>query len=420
MIALIDCNNFYASCERVFRPELHNKPVVVLSNNDGCAIAMSDEAKAIGIRMGTPIHLIPELIKEHNVHVFSSNYTLYGDFNRRIVNILNTFVNKIEIYSIDECFVDLSEFRYKELEKFAFEIRQTIMQYTGIPVSIGIAKTKTLAKMANRIVKKTNKSYGVCYLNTQEKINEVLSFTEIGNVWGVGAQYEKLLIKNNIRYASDFINLPKQWVKDNMSVVGLRMWYEMQGMSAIKWEFERPRRKGICCERGFGKLVSAEDTLREAVSAYAANVALKLRQDRSCAKQLTVFVQTNPYRQQDKQYSRSITIDLPVATNFTEEIIHYALKALNLIYLDGYKYMKAGVMVTEIVPDKNPQKNIFDTKDRTKNKKVMQVLDMINIKLGGETVRMAAQGYVKKWKMRQEHLSPCYTTDTSQLLTIQI
>lgn len=421
MIGLIDCNSFYASCERVFRPDLERKPVLVLSNNDGCAISLTDEAKALGIKMGSPAHMIDEdVIKKHGVAMFSSNYTLYGDLSKRVMDTISAFVPRIEVYSIDEAFVDLDGIKASELEKIGHAIRSTVKKNVGIPVSIGIAKTKTLAKMANRFAKKTKKNIGVHVLNSQNEINEVLKFTEIQDVWGIGRQYASMLLENNVTHAIDFAQLPVDFVQKNMTVVGLRTLKEMQGMPCIEWEFETPRKKNICTGRSFGKLMSDKKLIAEAVASYAANCALKLRKDNSCASSLSVFINTNPFRPQDKQYARSINIDLPVATNATNEIVSYALKAFNYIYATGYNFLKAGVVVSGIVPEKNVQYGMFDDVNRKRNRKLMGVMDTINNTYGRDTLITASQGFAKTWKMRQAKLSKCYTTNMNQLLIVKI
>lgn len=420
MFALVDCNNFYASCERVFNPKLEGKPVIVLSNNDGCAIARSDEAKACGIDMGMPTFMLEEIIKQHDVKVFSSNYTLYGDMSNRVMKILASFSPATEMYSIDEAFLDLTSLQYQDLYQLGVAIRKTIMQYTGIPVSVGIAPSKTLAKMANRYIKKKNKSIGVHCLATQELINEVLNFTEVGEIWGIGNQHEKLLRKNNIKTAIDLSKANDEWIRKNMSVVGQRMVNELRGTPCIKWEDEIPAKKAICNSRSFGHLVTDKSQMQEAVSNYAANVALKLRNQKSCAKQLHLFIQTNAFRTEDKQYFRSIDMVLPVATSSSNELIEHALHALDIIYKPGFRYLKAGVIVQDLIPETGLQKGMFDTVDRGRNKLVMAALDKINKSIGKKIVRFARQGFDKKWKLRSGHLSQRYTTNINELLTIKI
>lgn len=420
MFALVDCNNFYASCERVFNPTLEGKPVIVLSNNDGCAIARSDEAKAVGIDMGMPTFMLEAIIKEHDVKVFSSNYTLYGDMSNRVMKILATFSPATELYSIDEAFLDLTTLKYQDLYQLGITIRKTIMQHTGIPVSVGIAPSKTLAKMANRYIKKKKKSIGVHYLSSQKLIDEVLNFTEVGDIWGIGKQHEKFLRRNNIKTAMELSKANDEWIRKNLSIVGQRMVNELRGIPCIQWEDEIPAKKAICNSRSFGHLVTCKIQMQEAISNYAANVALKLRNQKSCARQLHLFIQTNAFRTEDKQYFRSIDMELPVATNSSNELIEYALKALDVIYKPGFKYLKAGVIVQELVPETQIQNGMFDIVDRDRNKIIMTALDKVNKSIGKEIVRFARQGFDKKWKLRAAYLSQRYTTNVNELLTIKI
>lgn len=421
MIALVDCNNFYASCERVFNPSLESKPVVVLSNNDGCVIARSEEAKQIGIEMGAPAFMMEEMLIKNKVNVFSSNYTLYGDLSERVHKLLETFTPLIENYSIDEAFLDFSELKYKNLYDYGIQIRKKIKQCIGIPVTVGIAPTKTLAKMANRYAKKTQKKIGVYSLDTPEKIKEVLAWTEIADVWGIGGQHSRRLKWMGINTAADFIEkLNPDWVRKNMTVVGERMLNELKGIPSIQWEEIMKPKKGICTARSFGKLLSEKKDIEEALANYAANCAVKLRKQKSCTGTLHIFIQTNIHRTQDKQYSRSITLKMPVPTSSSIEIVRYAFKGLDIIYKPGYNYKKTGIIVTDIIPDTQVQSSFFDTVNREKDARVMKTLDSVNNRFGKDLVKLAAQGYTKKWKLRQERLSPCYTTNIDQVLTIKI
>jgi DNA polymerase V len=420
MIALIDCNNFYASCERLFNPLLQQKPVIVLSNNDGCVVARSDEAKALGIEMGTPAFMMEDLIRAHNVQVFSSNYTLYGDLSDRVMFTIGTFGDRVEIYSIDEAFLDLSSFRHYDLSAYGHTIRESVIKNTGIPVSIGIAPTKTLAKMANRFTKKTKKHIGVHCADTQDKITELLKFTEVKDIWGVGAQYAKLLTSNGFNTAFDFSNAPEEWVRKNMSVVGQRMYNELSGISCISWEYVPPKKKMICVARGFGKLLTEKKDILEALSNYTALVAAKLRTEKLATGVIHIFLQTNAHRQQDQQYFRSVNMQLPVASSSTPELIRYARKAFELIYRPGYNYNKTGCIAMELVPDNQVQYGIFDNENRERDSRLMKTLDAINRSFGKNLVRFALQGYGNKWKLRQQKLSPCYTTRIQDVLTIKI
>lgn len=369
--------------------------------------------------MGMPTFMIEELIKKNNVAVFSSNYTLYGDMSGRVMKILAGFTPAIELYSIDEAFLDLSGLAHKDLLQLGIDLRKTIAKHTGIPVTVGIAPTKTLAKMANRYAKKKSQAIGVHYLADQVLIDEVLNDTEVGHIWGIGKQYERFLLGHEIKTASDLAKAGDEWVRKNMSVVGQRMVNELRGIPCIKWEDAPPAKKAICNARSFGHLVTNKEHVKEAVSSYASNVALKLRNQKSCAKVIHVFIQTNAFRSEDKQYFRSINMQLPVATNATNEIINFAIKALDIIYSPGYKFLKAGVIVMDIVPEDQIQHGMFDTVDRARNNTLMAAMDKINRALGKDLVRFAIQGYDKKWKLRAEQLSKRYTTNWNELLTIK-
>ena len=421
MFALVDCNNFYASCERLFQPELVGKPVVVLSNNDGCVIARSDEAKALGIVMGTPAYMSEALFKKNNVAVFSSNYTLYGDISNRVMKTLATFVPSLEIYSIDEAFLDMSELAYANLSKLGMEIRTTVTRNTGIPVSVGIAPTKALAKMANRYTKKKYKSLGVFYAANQELIDEMLAFTEIGDTWGIGHQYALLLKRNGVNTARDFVNINPDWIRTNMSVVGLRLWNELRGTPSIEWEYEPKDKKNICTSRSFGKLTNDYSVLKEAASNYAASCAEKLRRQQSVCKSVNVFISTNPHKIHHKQFHHSITIQCETATSLTNEIIAYALKGLEIIFPSkDFLFMKCGVMVLNIIPENEVQMNMFDQKSRVKEKLILSAMDKINSQLGKGTVRMAVQRFDKRYRLKAEHLSKKYTTRLDEVLRIKI
>lgn len=421
MFALIDCNNFYASCERLFQPKLNDKPVVVLSNNDGCVVARSDEAKALGIVMGTPAYMSEKLFRENDVRVFSSNYTLYGDISERVMKTLSLFIPRMEIYSIDEAFLDMSELEYTDLIALGTTIRKTIMQHIGIPVTIGIAPTKTLAKMANRYAKKKCKDTGVYYAANQRLINEMLAFTDVEDIWGIGKQYALLLRKNGFTTARDVVNIPAEWIRDNLTVVGLRMWNELSGVPCMEWEFEPKKKKNICTSRSFGSLTNNYSIVREAVSNYAAACAVKLRKEQSVCRSVNVFISTNPHKAEHNQYSHSITIQCDTPTNLTREIIGYALKGLEIIFKPAdYYYMKCGVMVLSLVPETMVQLNIFDKADRTKDKMLAKVMDEVNNEMGKDTVRMAVQRFDSRYRLRAEKLSKKYTTDFNEILKVKI
>ena len=419
MYALVDCNNFYVSCERVFNPSLNGKPVIVLSNNDGCAISRSDEAKALGIEMGAVPHLMKEKIAQHGVKMFSSNYTLYGDMSDRVMKTLASFVPRIEIYSIDEAFLDMGNMPFTDLLQLGLKIRTTILKNTGLPVCVGIAPTKALAKMANRYAKKKNKEVGVHWAANQYLINEMLEYTEVGDVWGIGRQYALMLNRNGIKTAMQFTQAPEDFIRSTMSVVGLRLHNELKGIPSIAWEFELPAKKNICTGRSFGSMITDKQLIKEAMSNYAATCALKLRNQQSAAQELKVFVHTNPHRLQDQQYFRSVVIRFETATNSTPDIIKYALKGFEIIFKEGIKYMKCGVELRGFVPEESVQLNLFSGADNTKNKKAVMALDKVNKAMGKDLVRFGIQGFQKSFKARAALLSPCYTTNIHHIIRIK-
>lgn len=419
MIALVDCNNFYASCERAFNPNWNNRPVVVLSNNDGCVIARSNEAKALGIKMGVPAYQIKNEIERYGIGVFSSNYTLYGDMSNRVMTMLSSYSPNIEVYSIDECFLDFSGFERYNMKEYGEEIVRTVSKGTGIPVSMGIAPTKTLAKVANKFAKKYKGYKGVCIIDTEEKRIEALKRTEIGDVWGIGHRYTKRLALYGVSTAYDFAQMPKAWVRQQMTVVGERTWKELNGEPCIDLELVTPDKKQICTSRAFGEAISEIEGLEEAVSSYASICAGKLRKQRSCAQALMVFIHTNNFREDLPQYFQNCVVKLPLPTNNTPEIVHYALIALRNIYRKGYFFKKAGVIIIDIVPDSAIQQNMFDNVDRERQKKLMKVVDRLNSGFNRNNLTLAVQGGRRKWKLKQELLSPCYTTRLSDIINIK-
>ena len=308
---------------------------------------------------------------------------------------------------------------HHDFTNLGFEIRQAVKSNVGLPVTIGIAKTKTLAKIANRYAKKRMKSIGVFYMDTDEKIREALAATEIGDVWGIGGQYEKLLLRNRFKTALDLLGAPEEWIKKNMSVVGQRLYNELKGIPCLQMERSPPAKKAICTARSFGQLLSSKEDIRQATSNYVSRCAEKLRKQNSCCKLLQVFLQTNIHSQEDRQYFRSVNLELPVATNNTAELIYYAMKGLDIIYREGYNFKKSGILVSNLVPETQLQMGLFDKRDRTRDKQLMGVLDKVNGRFGKNLVRFAVQGYSKKWKLRQTRLSPCYTTRLEEVLTIK-
>jgi DNA polymerase V len=418
LFALVDCNNFYASCERVFDPKLEGKPIVVLSNNDGCIIARSNEAKALGIKMGEPAFQVKDVIAQHNVHVFSSNYTLYGDMSARVMQTLAQFTPNLEVYSIDEAFLDLGNFYGRDLNVYAREMRDTVRAWTGIPVSVGVAPTKTLAKLANRLSKKSKKADGVLVLTDERHIQEALRRTEIGDVWGIGRRYARKLAGFGIHTALDLRNVSDAFAKKHLTVVGLRTVRELRGEPCQDLELAAPNKQHICTSRSFGSPVTTLSQLREATANYASRCAAKLRRQGSCAGAITVFLETNRFREADAQYFNSKTIALPTATNSTLELLHYTNLALQSLYRAGYRYKKSGVIVSELRSQNQVQTSLLDTVDREKHQRLMQTLDKLNSAWGRDKVTSAAQGTTRPWQLKCERKSPCYTTQLKDLLCI--
>jgi len=419
MYALVDCNNFYVSCERVFQPQFNNVPVIVLSNNDGCAVARSEEAKALGIEMGAPLHFIHDVVDKHGVKVFSSNYTLYGDMSRRVYSIYNDYSAHIENYSIDECFLSLGHMPFHSLNRIAVSLRCRIMQWTGIPVSVGLAKTKTLAKLANRYAKKKFRDVGIYSLDTEEKETAVLKWCEIGDVWGIGPQYAKKLREMGIHTAYDFTQLPEEWTRKNMTVVGQRMYNELRGFPCIKFEEGTPAKKNICTSHQFGSLITDKEKIKQAVANHAVKCARKLRRQNSCAGTIQVFLLTNEYRKQDRQFAKHISIKIPSPTNHTNLLLYYAMKGVDMLYKSGYNFHKAGVIAEDLVPSSEVQTAIWDSENKLKNAKVMKALDSVNAQMGDNAVRFARQAGGTEWKLRTEYISKRFTTRLEDIVKIR-
>lgn len=421
MYALVDCNNFYVSCERLFNPAWHKRPVVVLSNNDGCAIARSEEAKALGIKMGAPEFMIKHLVKEHGIVVRSSNYTLYGDMSGRVMRTLASFVPRIELYSIDEAFLDMHAMQpHYNLQQLALKIKKVVGQCVGIPVSIGIAPTKTLAKMANRYAKKNLRDEGVFFPQTAAQMQAMLACTPVEDIWGIGSRYAAMLHRHGLHTAADLKEASADWVREHMTVVGERLLNELRGIPAIAWEFEAPKKKNICTSRSFGRLLTDKNDIRQALTTYAARCAEKLRRQDSCCRVVHVFLHTNAFRTQDRQYSAAIDIQTNRATNDTGAIVKYASRALDLIFRPGFNYVKCGCIVMGLVPAGSVQNTIFGSNDTAKKEKLMQAMDKINQAAGvKDMVRMAAQGFSKPFALRADHLSKRFTTNINEILLIK-
>jgi DNA polymerase V len=416
MYALIDCNNFYASCERLFNPTLNNRPVVVLSNNDGCVIARSNEAKQLGIPMGAPAFEYRYLFERHRVAVFSANFPLYGDISHRVMNILATYSPNWEIYSIDECFLDLSGI--EKLREQGLEMRARVNRWVGIPISVGIAPTKTLAKAANRIAKKFPKhSQGVHVIDTEELRVKALKWLPVDDVWGIGRRYAKKLHAAAVHTAYDFTQLPESWVLKNMTIVGLRLQKELRGIPAIEMEIPE-KRQSIATTRSFDRDYHGFDELRERVSTFTSIAAEKLRAQGSMCRRVVVFIETNRFRDEVNFYANRITVRSPFPTSSTLELVNYAVAGLKAIFLENREYKRAGVVLMDFVDANEYQPDLF-LNSNPKHKKLMEVIDTLNNKHGKRLVRLANQD-ASIHKMRQERLSKAYTTDINQLLDVKV
>ncbi len=415
-IALVDCNSFYVSCERLFNPKIQKKAVVVLSNNDGCVISRSREAKDLGIKMGEPYFKVKELVKKNKVEVYSSNYALYGDISRRVMKVLKTFSPKVEIYSIDEAFIDLSFIDEKGVEDYGREIRSRVLKWTGIPTSVGIASTKTLSKVANHIAKK--EKAGVIYLNTN--IDEKLKKFPIEDVWGVGKQLSKFYHKNNISNAYDLKNVSNTWVKKGTNVLGAKTAMELRGIPCIDLQIDQEKRKNCCVSRSFGRKVKDLNELEESVITHCLNAAEKIRADDQIAKTITVFIRTSPFDKNRRYYSNSKTIDLAIPTSNSIELIKNAVKALTDIYKYGYAYQKAGVILSGLKDANQNDQNLLTPLLENKSKKLMKAIDYTNTKYGRYAISIAQAGLSKGWKMRREHSSKIDTASFDSLPKIVV
>jgi len=419
MFALVDCNNFYASCERVFRPDLNGKPIVVLSNNDGCVIARSNEAKAAGIPMGAPAFKYKAEFEKNNIHVFSSNYALYGDMSQRVMSILGEMSPEIEIYSIDEAFLRFESCHFMDMEKHASDMRRRILRSTGIPVSVGFAKTKVLAKAANRIAKKfTARTKGVHIIDSEERHEKALKWLKIEDVWGIGRKHAKRLQDRGIYTAYDFTCLPDNWVRKNMSVVGLRIKNELEGTVSLPLDDKHSAKKNIATTRSFDKAYTKYDELKERVVTFASVCAEKLRNQQSHCNSLLVFVHTNGFRKDLPQYSRNILVKLPYPTNSSIELAKFAQYGLKQIFKNGYVYKKAGVIVMDISPQSEHQLSLFDNSD-PRHAKLMKTVDFLNASIGQQKVKLGSQDADRTWKMKQEKLSPCFSTRLEDIILVK-
>ena len=421
MIALVDCNNFYVSCERVFAPHLKKRPVVVLSNNDGCVIARSEEAKALGVKMGAPFFQIDYLIEKENLKVFSSNYTLYGDMSARVMEALSMFSPETETYSIDEAFLKFEieaadKISNQSLIEKGQDIRRKIYKWLGLPVSIGIAPNKTLAKIANRIAKKSN--LGVFELSDEKRQAEVLADTPINDIWGIGYNSARKLKALGITNALQLKNLDRRWARKLLSVVGTRIVEELNGKVCLPLELVPPAKKSITCSRSFGCSVESLEHLNEALDSYLVKAGEKMRQQNLAANAVTVFLATNRFAK-TAQYSNSLTIELANATNSTRELRDWTRKALKQIYKPNFYYKKVGVILLGLQPERSETIRLYNEPMYQKDKRLMEALDKISNKFGRETIRFGVQKNKECWQMKAEMKSKKYTTSLKEVLCVK-
>ena len=423
LFALVDVNNFYVSCERVFQPKLEHVPMVVLSNNDGCAVARSAEVKALGVKMGTPWFQIQDLAKEHGITAYSSNYTLYGDMSNRVVQVLRGFTPHLEVYSIDESFLQIERVlkQYQDTIALGQCIKQQVKQTTGLPVCVGIGASKTLAKFANHLAKKHKSFAGVCDVHamSQEALYQWMSETEVDEVWGVGRRIAKKLKAQHIYSVLDLLQASPQAMRQQFGVVMERLCYELRGVSCLKLEEVAPAKQQIIASRSFGKLVTTQAELAQAVATHAARAAEKLREQDGVTGALTVFIQTNPFKQHEPQHHQSVTIPLADATDNTFTITNAALAGLQQIYQPNFRYKKAGIILNRISDKPTIQQSLFEDVDiKGKSAKLMKAVDAINTRFGNAVIRSAAAGTnntKQAWQMRSNNRSPNYTTQWDEL-----
>ena len=419
MYALVDCNNFYVSCERVFQPQYNGKPVVVLSNNDGCIISRSYEAKEIGIPMGAPEFKVRDAIKQHDIKVFSSNYALYGDLSQRVMKILEKFCPSVEVYSIDEAFLNFDGMNISDYHQYGLDVQKKLMKWLSIPTGIGFASTKALAKLANRIAKKfPERTNGVYVIDTEDKRIKALKWTKIEDVWGIGYRLTKKMQSQQILTAYDF-TLPQNeaFIKKEMGVVGLRLKYELEGKSVLSLE-EPKTKKNIAITRSFEKDITSYSELKERVSTFASVCAEKLRKQNSCCYGVVLFLKKDKFKANGERYNFYKMAMLPFPSNTSFSISNLALKMLSELYKEGDSYKKAGVIVTEIIPSNQRQFHLFDD-ENPKFQKIMEVIDKQHAKIGERKIRLGNQDLQRTWKMKQYHLSNKYTTNFKEILEIK-
>lgn len=422
MYALVDCNNFYASCERVFQPQYNGKPVAILSNNDGCVISRSNEAKAVGVPMGAPEFKIRELLKEKNVKVFSSNYPLYGDLSNRVMKILEGFTPNVEIYSIDEAFLNFDGMSISDYHDYGIQMKKRVQKWVGIPVCVGFAPTKALSKVANRIAKKfQDRTQGIYVIDTEEKRIKAIKWTKIEDVWGIGRRLTKKMIAHNILTAYDFTKPQHEaWIRKEMGVIGMRLKYELEGKSVLDLEPIREQKKSIATTRSFPKQISEFDDLRERVATFSAVCAEKLRKQKSCCQTIIVMLVIDKHKYQSQKYYFNKAVTLPYSTNSTLTISNVAISILKDLYKgnEGIKFKKAGVIVTELIDEDKKQLQLFE-EENPKHLAIMKAMDFLNTKIGDRKVKLGTQNLNLTWNMNQNHLSPRYTTRFNEILEIK-
>ena len=419
MYGLVDCNNFYVSCERIFNPTLSKQPVVVLSNNDSCVISRSEESKQLGVPMGAPFYQYKSLFKKHQVKIYSSNYSLYADISERVMNILYKYTPEIEIYSIDESFLQFNGYDdFFNIEHVAHQIRQEILKGIGVPTCIGLAPTKALAKVANRIAKKfPNQLNGIYSIDSEEKRIKALKWLPIEDVWGIGRRLAARLRFLNINTAYDFTLLSDHYIRKEFSIVELRLKKELLGESVLKLE-DIKTKKNIATTRSFEHDEKDFEFVKERVITFASSCAEKLRKQNSNANLISVFIQTNPQKE-TQQYRRTVVLKLPYASNSSITLAKYAIKGLEQIYKEGYAYKRAGIVVSGITDANQKQLNLFNDED-SRHQQLMKTIDGLNKRIGEQKIKLGGQDLERTWKMRQEHLSKNYTTNINQIIEIDL
>lgn len=421
-IALIDVNNFYVSCERVFNPKLVGKPVVVLSNNDGCAVARSNEVKALGVGMGAPWFKFKDLAKQHGIIAMSSNYALYADMSNRVMSILRQYSPDQEVYSIDESFLDLTGFRSRDLVKYGQHMRKRILKWTGLPVCVGIGQTKTLSKLANHCAKKRPIFDSVCNFNTMSpyELDDLLGQVEVGEIWGVGRKLAPKLQALGFNTVLDLKRANPQRLRQQFSVVMEKTIRELNSTVCMELEDIAPAKKQILSSRSFGHPVRDYNSLAESITLYMSRAAEKLRRQQSFAGSVYVYIRTSPFKPDDPFYSNGMTIPLPSPTDDSRQLVNMVLWGLKQIYKPNFNYAKAGVMLSEIVAIEGVQTDLFSQSQASpKSSALMTAMDSINRKMGKESIKLASEGFTRPWKMRQENKSPSYTTNWNEIAKVK-